>query len=139
LIIVITPNGQRRSHLLQPVQAGASCSTERLRQATTSRLNTRGGHAATHQPQPVQRSVSMCGSSMAQTKNQRSEHAGIFTCLETTKADTRSALVRRQALPERTGLGFRLDLQDQGDSTKFFSVVLPSSPKSSTGSVLWVV
>jgi hypothetical protein len=92
LIIVITPNGQRRSHLLQPVQAGASCSTERLRQATASKLSTRGGHAATHQPQPVQRSVSMCGSSMAQTKNQRCEHGGIFACLQTTRADTLSAL-----------------------------------------------
>jgi hypothetical protein len=86
----------------------------------------------------VQRSVSMCGSSMAQTKNQRCEHASIFTCLETTRTDTRSALVRRQALPERTSLGCRLGLQDHGVNTRFFCVVLPSSHKSSTGSVLWV-
>jgi hypothetical protein len=55
--IVITPNGQRRAHWLQPVQPCSSCSTECLRQATTCKLNTPGGHAATHQPQPVQRDV----------------------------------------------------------------------------------
>jgi hypothetical protein len=60
--IVITPNGQRRSHWLHPVQPFSSCSTERLRQATTSKLSTPGGQAATHQPQPVQRGVWMWGS-----------------------------------------------------------------------------
>jgi len=105
LIIVITPNGQRRSHWLQPVQAGASCSNERLRQTTTAKLSTRGEHAATHQPQPVQRSVSMWGSSMTQMKNPRSEHAGIFACPKTSKADTQLTLIKRPALPERAGLG----------------------------------
>lgn len=60
--MLITPNGQRRSHRRQPVQPAASCSTERLRQPCGCRLSTCGGQAATHQPQPVQRGVSMRGS-----------------------------------------------------------------------------
>jgi hypothetical protein len=62
--IVITPNGQRRSHRLHPVQPCSSCNTACLRQATTCKLKTPGGQAATHQPQPVQRGVWMWGSFM---------------------------------------------------------------------------
>jgi len=60
-VIEMTPKGQRRSHNRQPVQAGASCNTACLRQPCACRLSTLGGHAATHQPQPVQRSVAICG------------------------------------------------------------------------------
>ncbi len=64
LTIVITPNGHLRSHLRQPVQACASCSTECLPQPSAFRLNTCGGQAATHQPQPVQCGTSTRGSHM---------------------------------------------------------------------------
>ena len=55
---------KRLAHWLQPVQPGASCSTACLRQPSVCKLITCGGQAATHQPQPVQRGVSMRGSSM---------------------------------------------------------------------------
>ena len=64
LTIAITPNGHLRSHLLQPVQHCALCSTECLRQPFACKLSTCGGQTATHQPQPVQRGVSICGKSM---------------------------------------------------------------------------
>jgi len=64
LTMLITPKGQRFSHLLHPVQPAASSSTECLRQPSVCKLSTWGGQAATHQPQPVQRGVSMWGSRM---------------------------------------------------------------------------
>ncbi len=60
--IAIACTGQRSAQALQPVQAAASCSVARLRHCTACRLSTCGGHAPTHQPQPVQRAGSTVGS-----------------------------------------------------------------------------
>ena len=55
-------NGQVTAHALQPVHRSGPCSTANFFQRTTSRLRRCGSHLATHQPQPVQRWVSMSGS-----------------------------------------------------------------------------
>ena len=57
----MAPNGQRGSQRLQPVQPGTSCRCARLTPCALCRLNTLGGHTATHQPQPVHRSGSTTG------------------------------------------------------------------------------
>lgn len=61
----IASNGQRTAHSAHPVQPAASCSADRLgpqlASPCTCRDSTCGAHTATHQPQPVQRSVSMAG------------------------------------------------------------------------------
>ena len=64
-IIRIASNGQRTAHSAQPVQPSASSSAECLPAPGASRSacseSTCGGHTATHQPQPVQRSRLMAG------------------------------------------------------------------------------
>lgn len=57
----ITPNGQRRAHLAQPVQASGVCRVDVLRQCTTSNVNKCSGQLPTHQPHPVQRLASITG------------------------------------------------------------------------------
>jgi hypothetical protein len=61
LSIVIAPKGQTTAHLAHPVHAGASCSTDVFLPFWLSSDSTCGGHAPTHQPQPVQRAGSTWG------------------------------------------------------------------------------
>lgn len=65
--IDITLNGHFSSHLRQPVQPADSIKTDVLRQPLRSKPNTCSGQAATHQPQPVQRAVSMAGNHLGST------------------------------------------------------------------------
>lgn len=63
--MAIASNGQRTAHFAQPVQPASSCSVLFFCQpGTTASESTCGGHTATHQPQPVQRVVSMTGSAL---------------------------------------------------------------------------
>lgn len=54
-------NGHLTAHFAQPVQPGSSCSVAVFCQFATASDSTRGGHTATHQPQPVQRAGSITG------------------------------------------------------------------------------
>ena len=63
--MAIASNGQRTAHFAQPVQPASSRSVLFFCQpGTTASESTCGGHTATHQPQPVQRVVSMTGSAL---------------------------------------------------------------------------
>lgn len=62
--MVITPNGHFTAHFAQPVQAASSCKCENFNQPATASDSTCGGHAATHQPQPVQRGWLITGSAL---------------------------------------------------------------------------
>jgi len=61
LRMVITWNGQATAQSLQPVHRSASCSTACFFHCATSKLSRWESQAATHQPQPVQREMSMAG------------------------------------------------------------------------------
>lgn len=57
--------GHRTAHFAQPVHPAASCSVLFFCQpGTGSSDSTRGGQTPTHQPQPVQRPVSIRGSAL---------------------------------------------------------------------------
>lgn len=63
--MVMTRNGHFTAHFWQPVQAATSINVEALRHPVRSSVNTCSGQAATHQPHPVQRAVSMLGNHFA--------------------------------------------------------------------------
>jgi hypothetical protein len=58
---VITLKGHLSAHFLQPVQASMPWIIEDFFQPASSRLSRCNGHAATHQPHPVQRKESILG------------------------------------------------------------------------------
>lgn len=68
--------GHATAQSLQPVQAGASCSTACFFQSRRWRLSTCGGQAATHQPQPVQRAASTTGCQPRRWRLSRGEAGG---------------------------------------------------------------
>lgn len=59
--MVMALNGQRTAHFLQPVQASMSFKTENFSQPCRSSESKCRWHVGTHQPQPVQRLVSITG------------------------------------------------------------------------------
>lgn len=59
--MVMALNGQRTAHFLQPVQASMSLNTENFSQPCRSSESKCRWHVGTHQPQPVQRLVSITG------------------------------------------------------------------------------
>ena len=58
---MIAPNGHLVSHFLQPVHASESLNTENFCQPCLSNDSKCKLQVGTHQPQPVQRLVSMTG------------------------------------------------------------------------------
>ena len=59
--MLMASNGQRTAHLRQPVQASMSLSTENFFQPCGSSDSKCRWQVGTHQPQPVQRLVSITG------------------------------------------------------------------------------